>query len=78
MPDEFKNKQKSLKRRFLLILGVITFLCFCGLGLMIIFWDRIPLAISQTQKTFFGLFIIGYAVIRFARVFKRKEDDEDT
>jgi uncharacterized membrane protein HdeD (DUF308 family) len=75
MSDRFENKEKSLKRRFLLILGVITFICFCGLGLMIIFWDRIPLTLPQTQRNIFGAFIIIYAILRFVRLFKKRDDE---
>jgi hypothetical protein len=69
------NRQKSLKRRFLLILGVAAFICFCSLGLMIIFWDRMMPAISKTEKIVVGIVIIVYAVIRFSRLL-RKDPDE--
>jgi hypothetical protein len=44
------GKQKSPKRRFLLILGVAAFAGFCVLGLMIIFWDKFPLQLPPTQR----------------------------
>lgn len=69
------NEQKSPKRRFLLILGVTAFICFCCLGLMIIFWDSMLPNLSKTQKVVFGLIIIIYAVIRFSRLLKRKPDE---
>jgi hypothetical protein len=69
------NKQKSPERRFLLILGVTAFVCFCSLGLLIIFWDSMLPDFPKTQKIGFGLLIITYAVIRFARLIKRRRDE---
>jgi hypothetical protein len=70
------EKQKSPKRRFLLILGVTAFAGFCALGLMIIFWDKFPLQLPPTQRTLFGSVILIYAVLRFSR-YLRKEPDEN-
>lgn len=69
------NRQKSPQRRFLLILGVTAFICFCTLGLMIIFWDKMLTNIPKTQKIVFGLLIIVYAIIRFSRLFKKDSDE---
>lgn len=64
------NKQKSPQRRFLLILGAVFFIVVIILGLMIMFWDKLPLPLSQTQRyTFGGLFIL-YGILRFARVIR--------
>jgi hypothetical protein len=73
MPINFTEKQKSLKRRFLFILGGVTFVCFVTLGLMIIFWDKLPLNLPQYQRTLFGVFVIGYATLRFSRLFKKDQ-----
>jgi len=74
----FKNKrQKSLQRRFLLILGVAAFICFCCLGLMIIFWDRMLPNIAKTQKIIIGVVIIIYAFVRFSRILKKDENEEE-
>jgi hypothetical protein len=70
------NKQKSLKRRFLLILGVTAFISFCCLGGMIIFWDAMLPNIAKTQKIIIGVVIIIYAFIRFSRLLKKDPDDE--
>ncbi|AMR34454.1 hypothetical protein A0256_06755 [Mucilaginibacter sp. PAMC 26640] len=75
MPRDI-DKQKSPKRRFLLILGVTAFAGFCALGLMIIFWDKFPLDLPKTQRTIFGSVILVYAVLRFSR-YLRKEPDEN-
>jgi len=69
------NKQKSLKRRFLLILGVTAFICFCSLGLMIIFWDRMLPNLSRIQKIGFGSLMIIYSVVRFSRLLRKDPND---
>jgi len=69
------NKQKSPKRRFLLILGITVFVCFCSLGLMIIFWDSMLPNFPKNQKIVFGLVIIVYSFIRFSRLLKRDKDE---
>ncbi len=69
------NKQKSLKRRFLLILGVAAFVSFCCLGLMIIFWNAMLPNIAKMQKILIGVVIIIYAVVRFSRLLKRDPDE---
>ncbi len=64
------NKQKSPQRRFLFILGAAFFVVVIILGLMIMFWDKLPLPLSQTQRyTFGGLFIL-YGILRFVRVIR--------
>jgi len=72
------DKQKSLKRRFLLILGVATFICVLTVGIMIMFWDKLYLGLdlSTTQRFLFGGFFIAYGVLRFSRIFKIRPDDE--
>ena len=54
MSINFDDKQKSLKRRFLLILGIITFTCFLALGIMVMFWQGLPVQLSDTQRKIFG------------------------
>ncbi len=70
------NRQKSLKRRFLLILGITAFVSFCALGLMLIFWDRMLPTFPKTQKLVFGCIIIIYAGLRFSRLIKREQDED--
>ena len=69
------SRQKSLKRRFLLILGVAAFISFCALGLMIIFWTAMLPNIAKTQKIIIGSVIIIYAVVRFSRLLKKDPDE---
>jgi len=49
------NEQKSPARRFLLILGVVGFVCVLTLAGMVIFWDAMLPNISKTQRIIFGL-----------------------
>ena len=72
-----QNKQKSLKRRFLLILGAIAFTSLLVLGGMFIFWDKIPIDLTTIQKRLFGAFIIVYAVIRFQRLIRKDPNEEE-
>jgi len=72
MLDRFNFKEKPLKERFLLILGLVTFVCFLGLGLIIMFWNRLPLNMNITQRYLFGSVIIVYSIIRFSRLFTKK------
>ncbi|MFD0751710.1 hypothetical protein ACFQZS_16280 [Mucilaginibacter calamicampi] len=75
MSLKFDSKQKSLKRRFLLILGAVTAVCVLALGLMVIFWKDMLPQLSSFQRTGFGVLIMVYAVLRFARLL-RKDPDE--
>jgi len=75
MPNDH-NKQKSLKRRFLFILGVLVVVCLTTMGLMVIFWDAMPLNMTTTYKRVFGGVILLYALIRIPRLFKKDTDEE--
>jgi peptidoglycan/LPS O-acetylase OafA/YrhL len=70
------NRQKSPKRRFLLILGVTAFVCFVALGVMIIFWDSMLPNLDKTTRVIFGVIIIIYAAVRFSRIIRREKDEE--
>ncbi|OCX50620.1 hypothetical protein BEL04_22875 [Mucilaginibacter sp. PPCGB 2223] len=76
MLQQFNNREKSLTRRFLLILGIITFIAFLVLGLMIIFWDKFPLDMPKYQRVLFGSLIIVYDVIRISRLFKKQPNEK--
>jgi hypothetical protein len=69
------NEQKSPARRFLLILGVVGFICVTTLGLMVIFWDAMLPNISKGQRLMFGLILIAYGILRFSRLLKKKPDE---
>jgi len=76
MLSERQNMQKSLKRRFLLILGAFALISLLVLGGMFIFWNNMPFDMPILQRRLFGGFIIIYAIVRFQRVF-RKDTNED-
>jgi uncharacterized membrane protein (DUF485 family) len=61
-------KKKSLKERFLLVLGILFFLVYLILGLFIIFMKNFPLAIHPNYRIAFGVLLIGYASFRFFRI----------
>jgi len=75
MPHD-NEKQRSLKRRFLLILGVSVFVALIIFGLMFIFWDKMPFNLTVTQRRWFGGVVIAYALIRFPRMLRKNADDE--
>lgn len=75
MPLKFDSRQKSLKRRFLLILGAVTAVCVVAFGLMILFWKDMLPQLAGFQRTGFGVLIIAYAVLRFARLLKKDPDE---
>jgi hypothetical protein len=76
MPFNFNKGQKSPKRRFLFILGAVTFVCFVVLGIMIMFWEQLPVQLSKNQRLLFGAFIIGYSILRFSRLFKKDQYED--
>ncbi|MBC8986287.1 hypothetical protein H9X96_10920 [Pedobacter sp. N36a] len=67
-------KQKSPQQRFLFILGLVMFAFYFVLGLLLIFWTDIPFEIQKTYRILFGLLLIVYAAIRFARLINPKDD----
>jgi hypothetical protein len=79
MPYKFNFRQKSPKRRFLLILGFATFIAFCTLGLMIMFWERLGQSLNLPKNTrlIFGSLILIYGILRFSRLFKEEPEDEE-
>jgi hypothetical protein len=79
MSYKFDTRQKSLTRRFLLILGFVTFAACLTLGLMIIFWDKLiqKLNMSQTERIIVGALFLLYGALRFSRLFKKDPKDEE-
>jgi hypothetical protein len=79
MPYKFSFRQKSPKRRFLLILGLATFIACVTLGLMIMFWDKLiqKLDMSQTERLMFGGLFLVYGLLRCSRLFKQDPQDEE-
>ena len=69
-----KQRKKSLKKRFFLIIGVMFFLVYLGLGITIIFWKDLPIQMEFKYRLAFGILLIVYSFFRFMRFFK--SDDE--
>jgi uncharacterized membrane protein (DUF485 family) len=68
--DNFQKK--SLKERFLLVIGILFFLIYLTLGLIIIFWKEIPLLMSHNYRLAFGVILIVYSFLRFIRFFTKE------
>jgi uncharacterized membrane protein (DUF485 family) len=67
-------KKKSLKERFLLVLGILFFLVYLVLGLFIIFMKNLPLAMEPKYRIVFGVLLIVYAMFRFFRIINDTND----
>jgi uncharacterized membrane protein (DUF485 family) len=61
-------KKKSLKERFLLVIGILFFLIYLTLGLIIIFWERFPITMARQYRIAFGTVLIVYSFLRFTRL----------
>jgi uncharacterized membrane protein (DUF485 family) len=61
-------QKKSLKERFLLVLGILFFLVYLVLGLFIIFMKEFPIAMDTNYRIAFGIILIVYAFFRFLRL----------
>jgi cytochrome c biogenesis protein CcdA len=68
-------KKKSLKERFLLFIGILFFLIYLTLGLIIIFWKAFPLQMEKQYRIAFGVLLIVYAFIRFLRFFNSNKEE---
>ena len=69
------TKQKSLRERFLFVISVLFLLVYIALGLMVMFWQKLPLNMTQNIRYVFGLLLIGYAALRFSRMIKSFKDE---
>ncbi|SDW96123.1 hypothetical protein SAMN05444338_10611 [Flavobacterium degerlachei] len=67
-------QKKSLKERFLLVIGVLFFVVYFVLGLFIIFMDNFPLDMKREYRIGFGMILIIYAFIRLARFIKDNKE----
>ncbi|HRN98745.1 MAG TPA: hypothetical protein PLA69_05455 [Flavobacterium sp.] len=72
MSDETHEtlQKKSPKQRFLLVIGILFFLVYLFLGLMIIFWKSLPLEMEFRYRVALGVVLIVYAIIRFLRLIR--------
>ena len=71
-----KKLHKSSGRRFLQLLGLVMFAVYFILGLIIIFWNNLPLYldISKNYRILFGIVLIVYSFIRFVRLVQVPRD----
>jgi hypothetical protein len=77
MSYKLDSRQKSPQRRFLFILGLVTFLACLTLGLMVMFWGKLidRLAMPAGERLLLGSLLVIYSIIRFLRFFKRRPDE---
>ncbi|RZJ31348.1 MAG: hypothetical protein EOO48_02335 [Flavobacterium sp.] len=68
------TQKKSPKERFLLVIGMLFFLVYLGLGLMVIFWKKFPFNMEMRYRIAFGILLIVYAFIRFTRLIKSENN----
>ena len=61
-------KKKSLKERFLLVIGILFFLVYLVLGLMVLFMKNLPMNMPMNYRIAFGVLLIVYALIRCVRI----------
>ncbi len=72
MRDSNQNSpiKKSPQERFLFIIGVLFFLVYLVLGLILIFWTTFPINMEPRYRIALGVVLIVYAGIRFMRYYK--------
>lgn len=68
-----KTQKKSLKERFLRIIGMLFFLLYFVFGLAVIFWKGFPLNMPNNYRIAFGILVIVYSFFRFIRFFQKSE-----
>jgi hypothetical protein len=73
----YERKQKSPPRRFLLILGIALLIAISVFGLMILFWDKLAVAmnLAPNLRIGFGVLCIIYGILRSARLIFKKDTD---
>ena len=64
--------KKSLKERFLFIIGIQFFSLYLFMGVMVIFWEIIfsknfPILMSSNYRIALGIILIAYSFLRFYR-----------
>jgi len=74
MSSNLHEKQKSPKRRFLL-LNVIRLIAVVTVGLLIMFYNKFDLNLSNTQKMVAGGLFVVYGVLRFTLSLKNQPNE---
>jgi len=72
---EEKDQQKSPQRRFLLIFGGVVFVALVTLGLLILFDAQFFPSLERPMRTWFGIIVLLYAVLRVSRIFLKKSNE---
>lgn len=72
--DANNVEKKSLKERFLLVIGMLFFAVYVGMALIILFWEKFPLrkTMPDSYRIALGVIIMIYAFLRFIRFFQKK------
>ncbi|WGK95600.1 hypothetical protein MG292_05045 [Flavobacterium keumense] len=75
----FKNfvtsfQKKSLKGRFLLVIGILFLVSYLVLGLLVIFMKHFPLQMQYNYRIAFGVLLIVYSLFRFVRIINDNND----
>lgn len=68
-------KKKSPKERFLFVIGMLFFMLYLVLGLVLIFWADIPIQMETKYRIAFGVLLIVYAYIRFMRFLNASNEE---
>ena len=72
-------QKKSLKERFLFVLGFLFFFLYLVLGLVVIFWNQFftknfPIAMEPLYRVALGIVLIVYSFLRFLRFYNSNEE----
>ena len=70
----YNFQKKSLKERFLFVIGMLVFLAYFILGLIFIFLKSMPIAMQTEYRIAFGVLLIVYSFIRFFRFFNANNE----
>ena len=76
MIQNFVNsfQKKSLKERFLLVMGILFLISYLVLGLLFIFMKPFPFQMQYNYRVAFGALLIVYSIIRFTRIINDSKD----
>lgn len=72
-------QEKSLKERFLFVLGLLFFSLYLVLGLVVIFWDvfflkKFPIIMLPIYRIALGIVLIVYSFLRFLRFYNSNKE----
>lgn len=67
-------QKKSLKERFLFVIGMLVFFAYFILGLIFIFWKSMPIDMQPVYRLSFGVLLIVYSFVRFFRFFNLNDE----